>query len=128
MAWVKTHRRVLPTLSASREYLVFIAPDTTDPEGVPEYLVTVPDLGVTTEGHDVEDAFYMGRDAGSMVLDMLEPWKRPRATTDVAVARAKLGEIWEGVFDPNTCKWESRMVAMEVPYKHWGDEHDEAGV
>ena len=122
MAWVQTTRALLkgPGVVRNYKYLVFIAHDKeagTADDGAPCYIVCVPDInnGLATEGFGVEDAYGMGRDAASLILNDIPAWKRPQASP-YNRARAKVDEAFEGIDEAQGLEWHGKWVKMLVPY------------
>ena len=124
MPWVNTKRAFVPgNMVRSFKYLVFIA---LDPEGVkaedgePCYIVCVPDINCAiTQGFGIEDAYEMGRDAASLLLDNIPEWRRPQPSP-YNRARVKLEEFFNYIDGAENLDWSARWVSMNIPYKDPG--------
>ena len=124
MAWVNTTRAQLPGRRIrSFTYLVFIAKDpegATADDGEPCYIVCVPDIdGCVTQGFGTEDAYFMGRDAASLLLDDMSNWVRPEPSP-YNRARRKVEALFSDIEGAENLDWEASWVEMLVPYKDLG--------
>ena len=107
---VKRKRSKIAHTVRNYEFYVFAAK--VEDSSVP-YLVHCPDLDVTTQGMTEDDAFFMGQDACSMMLDNLAPWVRPSYGRTLHEAREALAIEFPDV--PKEA-WVHRPVRMIVPY------------
>ena len=95
-------------------------------------LVEVPDLGILTEGKNMQDAIYMARDAigstGISMQDHGEAIPEPSDIGDINVSKGTFADVGEGIktlvdidFDAYRKTMDRKMVRRNVTLPSWMD-------
>lgn len=108
-------------------YPIVIAPAGSD------YVVTVPDLDIGTQGTSVADAMEMARDAigmwGCFEQDEGRPIPAPRSAGEVQAAPGDIVTLVDVDFDEYRRRHENRTVRKNVTIPSWLNERaEEAGI